>query len=128
MNCLILETFQKCWKKSVDRVKEFFHSKLACKGASNKSNRSNDPPHSFHVYKVVLVYPCDGAVPMTTMTTSRAAEIQKMVFIDSTWAQAKQIYKDPRLKGKVEFISTVAAIQQNAENIEGKGLPKSKRK
>ncbi|EFX89038.1 hypothetical protein DAPPUDRAFT_304696 [Daphnia pulex] len=47
---------------------------------------------------VVLVYPCDGAVPMTTMTTSRAAEIQKMVFIDSTWAQAKQIYKDPRLK------------------------------
>lgn len=67
----------------------------------NKILRSNDPRHSFHVLKVVLVYPCEGAVPMTTMTTSRATEIQKMVFIDSTWAQAKQIYKDPRLKGKV---------------------------
>jgi hypothetical protein len=55
---------------------------------------------------------------MTTMTTSRAAEIQKMVFIDSTWAQAKQIYKDPRLKGKVGFTSTVAAIQKKKKKIQ----------
>ncbi|XP_032777488.2 LOW QUALITY PROTEIN: tRNA-uridine aminocarboxypropyltransferase 1 [Daphnia magna] len=47
---------------------------------------------------VVLVYPCEGAVPMTTMVASRASEIKKMIFIDSTWAQSKQIYKDPRLK------------------------------
>lgn len=59
----------------------------------------------FILLKVVLVYPCEGAVPMTTMAASRAAEIRKMVFIDSTWPQAKQIYKDPRLKGKVQLNS-----------------------
>ena len=81
--------------------KNFSGLKITGSRAFNKTDKSNDPPHSFHVLKVVLVFPCEGAVPMTTMTTSRAAEIRKMVFIDSTWAQAKQIYKDPRLKGKV---------------------------
>ena len=38
---------------------------------------------------------------MTSLTTSKGAEIEKLVFIDSTWLQAKHIFKDPRLKGKV---------------------------
>lgn len=36
---------------------------------------------------------------MKEMTSSRASEITKMIFIDSTWAQAKHIFKDPRLQG-----------------------------
>ncbi len=36
---------------------------------------------------------------MKAMTSSRASDITKMIFIDSTWAQAKHIFKDPRLQG-----------------------------
>ena len=84
----------------------FFHKSVGYYGGNSVRHcwlcaRNNEFSHSFRLsLKVVLVYPSDGAVPMTTMSSSRAAEIRKMVFIDSTWAQAKQIYKDPRLKGK----------------------------
>lgn len=48
---------------------------------------------------------------MTTMTSEQAGKIRKMVFIDSTWEQAKQIYKDPRLKGKeLRFIPLFARL------------------
>ena len=57
--------------------------------------------------KVVLVYPGDGAVSMATMTGEQAVKIKKMVFIDSTWPQAKHIFKDPRLQGKTLSIFTI---------------------
>ena len=36
---------------------------------------------------------------MTSLTSRKGAEIEKLVFIDSTWSQAKHIFKDPRLQG-----------------------------
>jgi len=48
--------------------------------------------------RVALLYPGEEAVAMTSLTTSKGAEIEKLVFIDSTWLQAKHIFKDPRLK------------------------------
>lgn len=57
--------------------------------------------------KVVLVYPCEGAVSMTTMTRETASTIEKMVFIDSTWPQAKHIFKDPRLQGNLFFFFNI---------------------
>ena len=44
---------------------------------------------------------------MATMTGEQAVKIKKMVFIDSTWPQAKHIFKDPRLQGKTLSIFTI---------------------
>jgi len=49
--------------------------------------------------RVALVYPGEEAVAMTSLTSKKGAEIEKLVFIDSTWSQAKHIFKDPRLQG-----------------------------
>jgi len=48
---------------------------------------------------VALVYPSDRAVTITSLPSKKGAEIEKLVFIDSTWLQAKHIFKDPRLQG-----------------------------
>lgn len=53
---------------------------------------------------------------MTTMVASRASEIKKMIFIDSTWAQSKQIYKDPRLKGKINS-RCIFVCSENNKNL-----------
>ena len=52
---------------------------------------------------------------MTTMTSSRASEIDKMVFIDSTWAQSKTIFKDPRLQGNgIDAYMSLGHVPDNA--------------
>lgn len=62
---------------------------------------------------------------MTTMTASKAVEIQKMVFIDSTWAQAKQIFKDPRLKGTVINSPSISrSFDYNKSKSDDKNLKK----
>ena len=71
---------------------------------------------------MVLVYPSEEAVPMTTMTSTRADEIRKMVFIDSTWAQAKQIFKDPRLKGKSILTHVVMNTKERSKHQVGRAM------
>lgn len=77
---------------------------------------------------------------MTSMGSSRAAEIQKMVFIDSTWPQAKQIFKDQRLRGKrldakvppavvshfpliLFALESLTALRKNDKKMFGKRVP-----
>ena len=59
--------------------------------------------NSYISFQVALVYPGEEAVAMTSLTSKKGAEIEKLVFIDSTWSQAKHIFKDPRLQGTISI-------------------------
>ncbi|XP_065833754.1 tRNA-uridine aminocarboxypropyltransferase 1-like isoform X1 [Oscarella lobularis] len=57
-----------------------------------------DMPPCLLEKEVLLVYPSDDAVPLAALADS-ITTYDQVVFIDSTWSQAKSIVKDQRLEG-----------------------------
>ena len=51
-----------------------------------------------NMWQVALIYPSDEAVQMESLVTA-SSDVRKLVFIDSTWLQAKKIFSDSRLQG-----------------------------
>lgn len=50
--------------------------------------------------QVALVFPSDNATDIELYIKEKSPDLKKLVFIDSTWLQAKQVFADARLQGK----------------------------